>query len=362
MKRFCAIAIALAAAGCSRGPAFSNCMPPATGLTLTDALARYTGVRDLCLVDSEKGQPIYSPETLPYDLTTPLFSDYALKSRYVWLPPGAQATYSPDKVFDFPTGAILIKSFAFAPDLRTPDIGVKTVETRFLVHNPDAWVALQYIWNSDGSDATLQVGGEVTDISFIDPSGDSLTAHYLVPQTNQCGQCHDVITDQFPIGPKARTLNKDFQYADGTDNQLARWTSRGILAGAPAPDAAPKLPVWDDESTGSLDARARAWLESNCAHCHNDQGLARTTGLSLLSSETTPMRYGVCKPPVAAGPATGGFSYDIVPGNPDQSILVYRIQSTTPAIMMPEIGRSVVHKEGVALIRDWITAMPGSCP
>ena len=63
------------------------------------------------------------------------------------------------------------------------------------------------------------------------------------------------------------------------------------------------------------------------------------------------------KPPVAAGIGSGGREYDIVPGQPDQSILTYRIASTHPGVMMPELGKRLVHEEGVALVRQWIAAM-----
>jgi hypothetical protein len=76
---------------------------------------------------------------------------------------------------------------------------------------------------------------------------------------------------------------------------------------------------------------------------------------------TDPYRLGACKTPVATGKAASDLSYDVVPGQPDASILVYRMEATTPSIMMPEIGRSVVHTEAVAVVRDWISAMPGSC-
>jgi hypothetical protein len=156
-------------------------------------------------------------------------------------------------------------------------------------------------------------------------------------------------------------MNRDFNYPDMTENELARMTRLGLLDGAPSPDAAPKLPVWNDPSTGDVASRARAYLEINCAHCHNPVGLARTTGLTLFASEATPQTYGVCKPPVAAGEASNGLKYDIVPGQPDQSILVYRMESTRPGIMMPEVGRSLVHTEAVALVREWIAEMPGTC-
>ena len=73
------------------------------------------------------------------------------------------------------------------------------------------------------------------------------------------------------------------------------------------------------------------------------------------------MTYGICKAPVAAGPATGGDSDDIVPGRPDESIIEHRMSWTVPEIMMPQIGRSVVDVQGVALISQWISGLDGGC-
>jgi len=54
--------------------------------------------------------------------------------------------------------------------------------------------------------------------------------------------------------------------------------------------------------------------------------------------------------------------FDIVPGTPDESILLHRMLSTEADVAMPELGRALVHIEGVSLIRDWIAALPGGCP
>ena len=121
------------------------------------------------------------------------------------------------------------------------------------------------------------------------------------------------------------------------------------MPAAPSRPQAPRLAVWDDPKSGTLDARARAWLEINCAHCHSPEGPARNSGLDLLASQRNPTRFGINKPPVAAGIGSGGLAFDIVPGQPDKSILVYRIASTHPGIMMPELGKRLVHEEGVAL-------------
>jgi hypothetical protein len=121
--------------------------------------------------------------------------------------------------------------------------------------------------------------------------------------------------------------------------------------------------VWNDPSTGDTPSRARAYLQANCYYCHNGAGEARTTGLVLSTDEADPYTLGVCKPPIAAGKAAANEQYDIVPGHPEQSILVYRMHSTAPSIMMPEIGRSLEHAEAVDLVSQWIAGMTSAgCP
>ena len=296
---------------------------------------------------------------VPYDINTPLFSDYATKYRFVWMPPGTPATYNDDDTFDFPAGTIFSKTFAF-PDA---DRGGKQriIETRLLVHARSGWVGLPYVWNSKQTEATLDVAADPTVVHWVHPSGARYTIDYRIPNTNQCKGCHDRSKVMTPIGPKARNLNKDFNYPEGRANQIAYWTKVGYLKGAPPPEKAPKLAVWDDPSSGTLDQRARAYLEMNCGHCHNPRGPANTTGLYLMAAQTDPMRLGLCKVPVSAGQGSGDLLFDVVRGKPEESIMIHRMESTTPKVMMPELGRTVVHQEGVALIREWIASMQGSC-
>ena len=195
----------------------------------------------------------------------------------------------------------------------------------------------------------------------VDAAGARETAEYQVPDQNQCGGCH--ITDNksrklLPIGPKARHLNRDFDYAGGRENQLAHLVRVGYLAGVPANP--PRL-VDAMEAAAPLDARARAYLDINCGHCHSATGPAITSGLWLDAQTQDRLKLGFCKQPIAAGKGTGNRLHDIEPGNAAASIFEFRMDSADPAIMMPEVGRSVVHREGVQLIRDWINAQPGSC-
>jgi uncharacterized repeat protein (TIGR03806 family) len=294
---------------------------------------------------------------IPYDLNSALFSDYAIKYRFVKLPPGGTAVYSRDDVFDFPVGTVIAKTFAYPRDARDPSLGRRLIETRILKREPDGWVGLPYIWNREQTDATLELAGDTIDVEWIHTDGRARANNYIVPNANQCKGCHLAGDAVVPIGPKARHLNRSFTYTTGTENQLVHWMNASALTRAPAPAEAPRLAAWDDPNSGSLDARARAWLEINCAHCHNPRGPARNSGLDLLFSQRNPTSYGIYKAPVAAGRGSGGREFDIVPGQPDQSIFTYRIASTDAGIMMPELGKRLVHQEGLALIREWIASL-----
>lgn len=294
---------------------------------------------------------------IPYDLNTPLFSDYAAKYRHVWMPDGSSASYHEEDVFDFPVGATLIKTFAFLHDMRDPAKGQRIIETRLLIRKKKGWDALVYLWNDEQTEATLKVAGTTRDVTWIHSDGAQRSSNYIVPNVNQCKGCHVLDKAFVPIGPKARHLNKTFAYDDGEANQLDRWTQAGYLKGAPAHDAAPTAAVWNDPGTGSVDDRARAWLEINCAHCHNPHGPANTSGLDLRISQRDPVKWGVMKVPVAAGRGSGGRSYDIVPGKPDESILTFRLESTEPGIMMPELPRRLVDEESLPLIKEWIASI-----
>ena len=301
---------------------------------------------------------IPNDKVLPYELITALFTDYAHKSRFVWMPEGTSAKYSKDEVVDFPTGAVLIKNFYYPHDFRDESKGRKIMETRLLIKHADKWDALTYVWNDEQTDAELSIVGDNKKVSCINIHGEKLNLDYSVPNKNQCKNCHNLNNVQVPIGPKVRYLNKDLKYADGNKNQLEKWTEVGYLSGYKKEEnLTNKIADAFDEKSGTLEERAKSYLEVNCAHCHRREGSANTTGLYLMLSDKNPESWGVMKSPVAAGRASGDNLYDIVPGKPDESILVYRMTENDPEIRMPELGRSVQHKEAVELIRQWITAM-----
>jgi uncharacterized repeat protein (TIGR03806 family) len=290
---------------------------------------------------------------VPYSVNTPLFSNYAEKTRFIKVPEGQRVIYNDSVVFELPVGTVLIKNFYYFKDFRKPDKGMKIVETRLLVNNPSGWEAWPYTWNEEQTEAFYDPAGEVRQIGYIDKNGKKILTNYAIPNVNQCKGCHVSNGIMKPIGLTARQLNNGNTPA----NQLLRWALEGehrILDHLPEMSQVPKLAVWDDPREGSINKRARAYLDANCGHCHSRSGPANTSGLYLDISEEDPAHLGVNKSPVAAGRGAGELQFDIVPGHPERSILSFRMKTVDPAIAMPEIGREQIDKEGVALIEEWI--------
>ncbi len=288
-----------------------------------------------------------APGVVPYHLNTPLFTDYALKFRFIHVPKGKKAKAAGDGLLDFPVGTVLIKSFGYPADMRSPDKDLRILETRLLIHRASGWVALPYVWNEQGTEATLKRAGQRMDVSWTHIDGQVRTISYAVPNANQCKGCHVTGTTMTPIGPKVRNLD------DG--HQLQALATAGVLSGKVA--AAHPMPVWDKPDTGSVALRARAYLDSNCGHCHSRSGPANTSGLWLDWDQPTDTNLGIGKRPTAAGRGSVGLDFAIKPGDPAASYLVARMASNDPGIAMPEIGRSVTHDEAIALLSQWIGEM-----
>lgn len=293
---------------------------------------------------------------VPFELSTPLFSDGALKQRFVYVPEGKSVQYHDTEAFEFPVGSALIKTFSFPADYRRPQENVRLIETRVLLRQETGWQAWAYQWNAEQTDAELKIVGAKAKISTVAADGTPLNFEYSIPNKNQCKACHSVEGELVPLGPKARNLNRPHTYERGSANQLSHWTELGFLQGSPSAADAPSVPDWRDVSA-ELNLRARAWLDVNCAHCHRREGPASNSGLFLTYGETTPSALGIGKRPVAAGKGTGGRPVDIQPGDPDGSILLYRVESTEPGVMMPELGRHLPDPDAVALLREWIAQM-----
>ena len=291
-------------------------------------------------------------KVVPYELISTLFSDYSYKQRWVYVPTNQKATYYKESsVFDFPVGSALIKTFYYPIDERDPGQGMNLLETRLLLKKENGWEAVSYAWNDEQNEAFKKIAGKTINVSWTNFLGEEEDVRYRVPNVNQCKECHaadDMIT---PIGPKARNINKNFNYEEGEFNQLDYWMTKQIIDSYPLELVSPV--DWSDESQ-NINDRVRSYLDVNCGHCHSPTGNANSTGLYLHLDETRDIHLGIYKKPVATGRGSGGLKYSIVPGKPEESILLHRMISLDPGVMMPESGRALSHHEAVEMVREWI--------
>ncbi|MDY7099179.1 MAG: SO2930 family diheme c-type cytochrome [Pseudomonadota bacterium] len=297
--------------------------------------------------DAAARQP--APNVIGYELNTPLYSDGADKLRYIFVPTGEPLLVTGDGLLEFPVGSAIIKTFAFGEG-----DDQRFIETRVLLHRADGWVALPYRWNEEQTEARLALAG--ARIPITRPDGTELS--YRIPNKNECKTCHQKDGEVIPIGPKARNLSHVWLASMQRIGRLSGWRLE-------FPDTDPEdrglyLPTWPYRDHVTPEAGARAYLDVNCAHCHQPGGSASNSGLDLRWEQDDPHAIGIAKPPVAAGRGAGGFEVSIAPGDPDRSIMVHRMASTEPGVAMPELGRSTTDDAGIEIVRRWIAAMPAA--
>ncbi len=281
---------------------------------------------------------------IAYSLGTPLFSDYAEKQRFISLPKGGAVSVDRNGRIAFPVGTTLIKNFGY-PDAAGQ---MKVIETRLLIHRAEGWVALPYVWRPDGSDAELKLGGTRVPATFTKPNGEAMTISYAVPNKNQCKQCHSTKDAITPIGPVLQ--NMEFASPRAEKAFFTHFDNPELIL-------VPTMARWDMPKSGTIEQRARAYLQVNCGHCHKPTGSASNSGLFYDDYRGNAASLGIGKRPVAAGRGSGGFDFVIEPGHPVRSILIHRMKSTDPGVAMPELGRATAHDEGIKLLEDWIRGM-----
>jgi len=300
-------------------------------------------------------QPVYG--VLPFAPITPLFTDYAKKKRFVWMPEGAQAHYVDDKtVMDFDDGAVLIKNFYY--DRVQPADETRILETRLLFKRNGQWEFADYVWNAEQTEAYYDLEGSYVPLTWIDDNEVLRSVNYRIPSTAECQTCHKNPDVPIPIGTKPQSLNASFPYAEGSMNQLAKWESVGYLA-AGSPSTITTTVKWDDP-TQNLDERVRSYLDMNCSHCHAEGRHCDYRPMRFAYSETTdPVNLGICVPPDDV--IEPSQTHIVAAGNPARSMMYFRMNSTEEAVRMPLFGRTLIHEEAVEMIEEWILSLSPPC-
>lgn len=313
-----------------------------------------------------------SLNVIPYEPSSALFSDYAHKKRFVWMPTGVKATFDGDaKILSLPIGSVLIKNFYY--DNVQPENVTKIIETRIMIHKDSGWIFADYVWNAEQTEAFLDLAGSYVPISWKDENNVIRNVNYRIPSEVQCIVCHKErveipggeVTTHIPIGIKPQNLNFDYNYGSETKNQLTKWIEQGYLEGGFAFPTPENTAVDYNDTSKPLESRVRAYLDINCAHCHQQDRHCDYRPMRFAYSETGNANghtnMGVCVPTADMQDFPTAYNSIIKPGNVDRSMLYYRINTTDETYRMPLHGRTLIHDEGVALIEEWINSLT-SCP
>ncbi len=281
---------------------------------------------------------------IPYGVNNALWSDNAEKLRWMAIPDGSKVTVNNENGdLDFPVGSVLLKHFS---------IDGIALETRFLSRQSDGqWAAYTYIFDDEGNDAKIL--GDQNDYRFI-PKGDDLY-EWIFPSRKNCFGCHTKSAN-ISIGLETAQLDGLFEYPGKVvANQMETLRHIGVVENkATAPVIQTALANLKDDKA-SAEQKARSYLQANCAYCHQGNEVKDIT--MDLRMELPLSKMNACD----VKPSKNGYGIEnvkiIAPGDPDRSMLLFRMKSTIQDVRMPAFGTKLVDEDAVKAIETWIASL-----
>jgi putative heme-binding domain-containing protein len=318
---------------------------------------------------------------IPFSINASQWADGATAERLVGLPGSSKIVWHPKDVpiqgtmfsrqFEFPDDSVLARTFVWAPGTVDPKRD-KPIETQILHYDGKQWRGYSYVWNDDGTDATLApLDGMEKQYRVADARavGGARVQKWTVPSRSQCLQCHNPWA-QTTLAFNVPQLNDGRTFAEL--NKLGVFDRRDEhgrpLQNSERVEAAKWPKLASDtraHSIGSahvnLEESARTYLHVNCAHCHRNGGGGSVTfeipvSIALKDAKAVDVR-----------PMRGDFGLKdariIASGDPHRSVLYYRMAKTGSG-RMPHLGSEVPDRMGLDLVYGWISSLgsSGSAP
>ncbi|HEV2842692.1 MAG TPA: hypothetical protein VGW39_15320 [Chthoniobacterales bacterium] len=321
------------------GPYLNNAMPPTNGAfpALLSATGAFSNLNTL------------TPSTglIPFAVNSPLWSDAAIKSRWVAVPndgppytSAEQIAFVPVGEWGFPNGTVFVKHFELVVNEITG--ARKRLETRLLVRRENGGVyGVTYKWRPDNSEADLLPGALDEDIAITTSSGGQRIQRWSYPSRAQCLECHNSQAN-FVLGVKTHQMNGDFTYPQTgrTDNQLRTFAHVGLLDPTPSEAEIPtflkSVPV--SHPTSPIQHRMRSWIDANCSQCHRPGG----QGPGYDGRLYTPYE-----------------SQDLVTFmrfRDHEGSSLYQRDNALDDTKMPPLAKNMVDETAMAVLRQWIAS------
>ena len=295
-----------------------------------------------CFVKDDPKAP--APAMIPYGVNSPLWSDNAQKQRWMAIPDGKTVAVDPKTGdLEFPVGSVLTKYF---------ELDGIALETRFISRLSDGqWAAYTYVFDNEGKDAKLL--GDDNDYRFI-PKGDDFY-EWGFPSRKNCFGCHTKSAN-ISIGLEIAQLDGDYKYPNGkVANQVETLRHIGVLDDKLVVSKDLKILVDLAAENATAEQKARSYLHANCAYCHQGEEVKELT--LDLRMELPLSKMNACD----VKPSKNGFGIEnvklIAPGEPERSMLLFRMKSTVQDVRMPVVGTKLVDEEAIKAIETWIASL-----
>lgn len=308
---------------------------------------------------------------VPYNVNIPFWSDGAVKQRFIALPKAGSVKFHRREKWEFPVGTVFIKTFWLPLDQSVPiaDSELRRLETRLFVHGRDGWGGYTYLWNDQQTEAELIDDAVRRDFAVDTPEGrKSQTWHF--PSRVECMACHTQ-SEKFVLGWNTRQMNRPltqplFGGASPRGNQIDVFARQNFFTEQPpASEELESYSQWqtalehDDRPPADADLSrfARAWLDVNCAMCHQPDAIAgKVAGQPIDLRFHTPLsETGIVGRKPGHGQLAPKGSSVLTPGDPARSELLLRI-STRGERQMPPLATLREDDEAARTIRRWIEA------
>ncbi|MCG8332753.1 MAG: PQQ-dependent sugar dehydrogenase [Chitinophagales bacterium] len=318
--------------------------------TLLSELGVFTNMNTLEVADG----------IIPFTVNTPLWSDRALKKRWMAIPndgdfdtPSERIQFSSLGDWLFPEGTVFIKHF----DLPVSDNMEENVklETRFFIVGKEGrGYGLTYKWNEEGTDAVLLPAEASQDYTLYENGVPAGTQTWDFPSRGDCLSCH-TSNANYILGVKTYQLNGTYDYPEaGVMNQLDYLSQLGILdQSVPNPNDQPRGYAIDDE-TADLSLRIRSYLDANCASCHRPGGIL---GVNMDFRFQVPLHLqNIINQPTQSSNSDADRLL-VKPGYHAESEIWVRDASLS-SNQMPPLARSIIHDIYIEKLAEWIDGLP----
>ena len=303
---------------------------------------------------------------IPYQPNTPLWSDAAVKSRYLAVPnnggaitPNEQIGFLATNSWTFPAGTIFVKNFDLVVNETNTSAPLRRLETRLLVRDINGAVyGVTYKWRPDNSDADLLTGSLNEDVLITNATG-VRTQTWYYPSPADCLTCHTPLAG-YVLGVNTRQLNGNLVYpaTGNTDNQLRTLNRLGLFNAAINEANITNYAHLSalTNLSASLEERARSYLDANCAQCHR-------AGNSIEANFDARYDIPLASQNITNYPAQHNLGIDgacvVKAKDIWRSVLLSRINTNLTAIKMPPIARNLIDTNAVQVFTDWINSLPG---